>query len=265
MRITVFTSNQPRHTALLERLCGVAKSVYAVLECGTLFPGQVEGFFRKSQVMQRYFQHVQSAEAEVFGGPRLMPEGLRLLPILRGDLNRLELSVLGPALDSDLFVVFGASFIKGPLMDHLLARRALNIHMGISPAYRGSSCNFWALHDGRPDLVGGTVHLLSNGLDSGDILFHCLPPAAPANPFTLGMLAVKSALDGLTRHIADGTLKTLAPVPQDKSMGRRYSRGDDFTDEVAKTYLEHQPTPETIGAALAGRDYSGLIRPFIAE
>ena len=44
--------------------------------------------------------------------------------------------------------------------------------MGISPYYRGTDCNFWALYDGNPHLVGATIHYLSEGLDSGDIAYH---------------------------------------------------------------------------------------------
>ena len=55
MRVTVFTSNQPRHLSLIERLAGVAEEVFAVQECNTVFPGRVGDFFRKSEVMQRYF------------------------------------------------------------------------------------------------------------------------------------------------------------------------------------------------------------------
>ena len=47
--------------------------------------------------------------------------------------------------------------------------------MGVSPYYRGTSCNFWAIYDDNPSYVGSTIHLLSKGLDSGDILFHCIP------------------------------------------------------------------------------------------
>ena len=264
MNITVFTSNQPRHLALLQRLGGVAHTVHAVLECGTLFPGLGPGFFRRSPVMQRYFHEVMRAEAEVFGGPGWAPSNVRVLPALGGDLAHLSLQTLGPALDADCFIVFGASYIKGELADLLIARRALNIHMGISPAYRGSSCNFWALYDQRPELVGGTVHLLSKGLDSGDILFHCLPPAQNADPFTLGMLAVRSAVEGLAEHLSQGSLQGLAPVPQDKSAELRYTRGEDFTDAVAQDYLEHLPSPQAIGSALGSRDAARFIRPFVA-
>ena len=73
---------------------------------------------------------------------------------------------------SDLYIVFGSSYIKGRLINFLIKNKAINIHMGISPYYRGSDCNFWSLYDNNFHLVGGTVHLISKGLDSGPILFH---------------------------------------------------------------------------------------------
>jgi methionyl-tRNA formyltransferase len=104
-----------------------------------------------------------------------------------------RLGLLADALRSDIYIVFGASFIKEPLIDFLIVNRAINIHMGISPYYRGSSCNFWAIYDGNPDLVGATVHLLSRNLDSGPMLFHALPKPAPIDPFLLGFRAVQAA------------------------------------------------------------------------
>ncbi|RMF80473.1 MAG: methionyl-tRNA formyltransferase, partial [Planctomycetota bacterium] len=175
MRITVFTGNQPRHLALIEALAGCARRVYAVHECTTVFPGRVDDFFRRSPVMREYFRHVISAESLVFGRPRFSAENVRTLSIRMGDVSRLERGVLAPALKSDLYVVFGASYIKGPLCDHLVRHAAVNIHMGVSPHYRGSSTNFWALRDGRPELVGATIHRLSTGLDSGPILRHAFP------------------------------------------------------------------------------------------
>src|SRR5437016_10201724 len=138
MTITVFTSNQPRHLALIEALAEVADRVHAIQECNTIFPGQVEDFFRKSPVMQDYFSRVIAAEKEVFGSPRFLPANLRSLAMKMGDVSRAPLEWFGEALDADVFVVFGASFIKGELADHLVQRKALNIHMGVSPYYRGS-------------------------------------------------------------------------------------------------------------------------------
>src|SRR4051812_47518585 len=107
MRITVFTSNQPRHLALIESLASIATEVFAIQECNTVFPGQVEDFFRKSPVMQNYFARVIAAEHEVFGPVRFPPANVRQLPIKMGDVSQLDLPALEPALRADVFIVFG--------------------------------------------------------------------------------------------------------------------------------------------------------------
>lgn len=265
MRITVFTSNQPRHVALIERLADIADTVWAIQECNTVFPGQVADFFNNSPVMQDYFSRVMAAEQVQFGGPRFLPSNVRSLAIKMGDLNRLDVDLLAPALQADAFVVFGASWIRPPLVTQLIARQAINIHMGISPYYRGSSCNFWAMYDRRPDLVGATIHRLTKGLDSGQMLFHALPPAGAADPFDLGMMAVRAAQEGLSARLADGSLLALAPVPQDRALEIRYTRNRDFTDEVAAAYLDQLPTAAEIGDRLAGRDPGAFLRPYCLD
>ena len=264
MRITVFTSNQPRHLALIESLATIADQVLAIQECSTVFPGKVADFYRRSAVMQDYFSRVMAAEASVFGKPRFAPANVRQLPIRMGDLNHLSPDDLADALSADAFVVFGASFIRGPLCDALVARRAVNIHMGISPHYRGSGTNFWAMYDRRPDLVGATVHLLTCGLDSGPMLFHALPPADVVDPFVHGMRAVRAAHAALVRALADGTLGALEPLHQDKNRQLRYTKNADFSDAVAAEYLSRLPTPADMHCALSCRDLSQFYHPRVA-
>ncbi|MBU0683337.1 MAG: formyltransferase family protein [Candidatus Omnitrophota bacterium] len=263
MKITVFTSNQPRHIALIEQMASIADEVFAIQECNTVFPGQREDFFKKTKVMQEYFSNVIEAEKTVFGLPRFLPANVCSMSIKLGDLNKLELDVLRPALESDFYIIFGSSFIKGELCEFLISRKALNIHMGLSPYYRGNSCNFWALFDGKPDYVGATIHLLSKGLDSGQMLFHALPGARKVDAFLLGMFAVKSAQEGLMAYLKKGTIFEIAPVEQDKNLAIKYTRNKDFTDEVALTYLKNQPIMEDIFNSLLCRDMSKFLRPYV--
>ena len=44
--------------------------------------------------------------------------------------------------------------------------------MGVSPYYRGADCNFWAQNDKNSNLVGATIHYLSDGIDDGRIISH---------------------------------------------------------------------------------------------
>ena len=262
MRVTVFTSSQPRHIALIERLASVSETVYACMEVTTLFPGQVEDFYEKSEVMRSYFSRVMDAERAEFGNPRFVPANVQVLPMKMGDLTRVDPAWLGPALESDEIVVFGASYIRRPLVDTLVKLQALNIHMGTSPYYRGSSCNFWALYDGRPEYVGATIHLLTRGLDSGPMLCHALPTiddGEELDGFALGMRAVRVALDSVTELVQHGRWRGLTPISQDKSLEMRYTRSQDFTDRVAAEYLSRAPAPEAVRDAVSRRDNGGFI------
>ncbi len=264
MKITIFTSNQPRHISLIKSLASIADEVFAVQECNTVFPGQVEDFFKKSDVMQKYFANVMNAEKEVFGLPCFLPSNVQSLSLKSGDLNKLEIDILKPALESDFYIVFGSSFIKGELIEFLVSKRAINIHMGLSPFYRGSSCNFWALYDNKPDYIGATIHLLSKGLDSGAMLFHAIPKAGEIEPFLLGMQAVKSAHNGLVNALNTGEILKMEAAQQNKALEIRYTRNKDFTDEVASKYLAEQPTAQDIFQSLKNRDLSVLLNPYIS-
>ena len=265
MRITVFTSNQPRHLSLIVDLAKIADEVFAVQECNTVFPGKVADFFRKSDTMQAYFSRVIAAEEEVFGRIRFSPPNVKSLAIKSGDLNAVDVACLTSALQSDVYVVFGASYIKPPLVDLLVERGAVNIHMGVSPYYRGSSCNFWAIHDGNPDLVGATIHRLSRGLDSGAMLFHALPDRVAADPFVLGMRAVAAAHHSLVESIRSGEISTLEPVSQDRNLEIRYTRNADFTDDVAGAYLARGLDAGWVGTRLAAHPARELLRPRYAK
>jgi methionyl-tRNA formyltransferase len=213
--------------------------------------------------MQRYFSRVIAAEEQTFGKPRFLPANVRQLPVKMGDASALALENLEAALAADVIVVFGASFLRGALCDRLIARRAVNIHMGVSPYYRGSSTNFWAMYDRRPQFVGATIHLLSKGLDSGDMLFHAFPADSQIDPFLYGMRAVRAAQEGLARHIEAVDLFDLPAVPQNRTLELRYTRNSDFTDAVAADYLSRVPSPAELGQQLGKRDLSSFIRPFL--
>jgi methionyl-tRNA formyltransferase len=261
MKITVFTSNQPRHLSLIENLARVADTVYAVQESSTVFPGEAKGLYRASEVMKKYFEHVVEAERSVFGDVRFLPPNVNNLVIQSGDLSRMDMSVFGDALKADLFIVFGVGYIQGDLVDALIERRAVNIHMGASPYYRGSSCNFWALYDGNADLVGATVHRLSRGLDSGGMLFHALPEQTETDPFELGMQAVRAAHDVLLGEIKSGGILDIEPVAQNRDIEIRYSRKSDFTDEIAAEYMARRLKPVDVAKMMEAAPKRELLLP----
>ena len=203
MRITIFTSNQLRHNHLINVISKISNKCFAIIEGKTIFPGKLKDFFYKSDLMEKYFKKVNQSEKKIFGKNKFISNKVVTKFIKHGDLNYLERNDIQDALKSDLYIVFGSSYIKGWLVDFLIKEKAINIHMGVSPYYRGSSCNFWALFDDKPHLVGSTIHYLSKGLDSGRILYHALPTKKCQNEFEYTMSSVLSAHLSLAKKIKD--------------------------------------------------------------
>ena len=179
--------------------------------------------------------------------------------MLSGDLNKCSIDLLSDFLKSDFYVVFGSSYIKGELIDFLVDQRAINIHAGVSPYYRGTDCNFWALYDNNPHLVGTTIHLLSKGLDSGPMLYHAMSNLKN-NPFEYTMSTIKSAFHSIAERIKDGSIFTIKPVTQNKKDEVRYSKKSEFNEETVKKYLEKE-----IDLNKKGFDSSLLKEPFFLK
>jgi len=241
MKITLFTSNKNRHNYLINLLSKISDELFIIQECGTIFSGIVPGHYPVSETMKKYFKQVNDAQSKLFGNSYVnsSSKNMKLLPILYGDLNKCSLTFLSDFLKSDIYVVFGSSYIKGELVDYLVKQKAINIHMGISPYYRGTDCNFWALYDDNPHLVGATIHMLSKGLDSGPMLYHAMSNIK-SNPFEYTMSAVKSAFHSISERIKDKSIFEIKPDIQNKANEIRYSRKIEFNEEVVKNYFNKE-------------------------
>lgn len=246
MTVTVFTRDSARHIALVNKLATVTNAVHAVIESS---PPSVNAP-PKSPVMTEYFSRVQQAEDHIFGSGITLDSRVNTQLIRPGQLNQLTSQQLQAALETDYVVVFGSSYIKGWLADALIAKNAVNLHMGISPQYRGSACNFWALFDNNPHLVGATIHRLAKGLDNGSVIQHVRPEFTGQNLFHFSMQAVATGHDALAALILNNQLHTVIPEPQDQQLEIRYSKNADFTDEIAASFLKQIDDPTSLGRLL---------------
>ena len=239
MKITLFTSNKNRHNYLINLLSEVSDELYVIQECGTIFPGIIPDHYQTSSNMKKYFENVNNAQFHLFGNSYVnnKKKNIKILSMLSGDLNQCSMNLLSDFLKSDVYVVFGSSYIKGELVDFLVKQKTINIHAGVSPYYRGTDCNFWALFDDNPHLAGTTIHLLSKGLDSGPMLYHAMSNLK-TNPFNYTMSTIKSAFHSIAERIKDGSIFTIKPLIQDKVKEVRYTKKSDFSEEVVKEYFE---------------------------
>ncbi len=91
----------------------------------------------------------------------------------------------------------------------------INVHAGITPRYRGVHGGYWALAEGRPDMVGTTVHLVDQGIDTGAVLARARFDPTPRDTIaTYPYLHLAAGLPLLADQV-DRVLAGQAPTPAD--------------------------------------------------
>jgi folate-dependent phosphoribosylglycinamide formyltransferase PurN len=128
-------------------------------------------------------------------------------------VNSAEVRELLRRLQPTVVVVNGTRIIGTETLESVAAP-FINMHAGITPAYRGVHGGYWALNEGRPDLVGTTIHLVDTGIDTGDILGQATFEVGPEDSFvTYPYLHTAAGLPLLIRTIEEALDGHISAVP----------------------------------------------------
>jgi len=79
-------------------------------------------------------------------------------------------------------LVYGTSIIKGKIVDYFEGK-ILNLHLGLSPYYRGSGTNYFPFVNGEPEYAGSTFMYLDAGIDTGKIIHQIRPNIISTDSF----------------------------------------------------------------------------------
>lgn len=100
------------------------------------------------------------------------------VPSINSDAAREALQNLDP---SAVFVV--STRMIGKRILNAVSAPFINYHSGINPAYRGMYGGYFALANQAPEHFGATVHLVDEGVDTGDILYQSHLDVDPRDNF----------------------------------------------------------------------------------
>ena len=137
----------------------------------------------------------------------------------------------------EAIAVFGTGLIKAPILE-AFAGRIINMHLGLSPYYRGTATNFYPLLNGEPEYVGATIHLIDAGIDSGPIVHHARPDiTADDMPHTVGCKAITAGIEKMIQALHELRHDRLTPTPQwDAPDAKLYLRRDYHPSQVVELY-----------------------------
>ena len=111
----------------------------------------------------------------------------------------------------DVVVVYGTRIIKRQTLQCTSAP-FINYHAGINPKYRGQNGAYWARSQRDPAHAGVTVHLVDEGVDTGDVLYQATTEFSFAdNIATYQHRQMATALPLLIRAIEEALAGRLSP------------------------------------------------------
>jgi len=141
----------------------------------------------------------------------------------------------------EALAVFGTNLIRNPLLKHF-SGRLINLHLGLSPYYRGTATNFYPLLNEEPQFVGATIHLLDAGIDSGPILRHARPEIVSSDrPHTLGCKAIERGIQAMIEVVQEFQTRKLTPVLQwEQKNSKLYLRKDYHPRQVIEMYQKFE-------------------------
>lgn len=237
MRAILLTSRFRRHVHVANLLASGCELAGVWQEEKTFRPERYAQNAADEAVIQRHFAARDESEERYFAAD----SALRLRP---GAVHRLvaggccsdpaEVSLMD-GVRPDVVLVFGTGILREPLLS-AFGGRIINIHLGLSPYYRGAGTNFWPLVNGEPEYVGATIHYLDAGIDTGPIISHARPSIERHDgPHDIGNKTIVAAANALLRGAAAHLAGTVQAVPQWDG-GRLYQRKDFSAEAVRALY-----------------------------
>lgn len=228
-RMAIITGNHTRHRYFSNRLVKKFEVLCVVSEQKRPLP--VSEKENENEVIKKHFADRALKEATYFAGNErftLAEDKVLIVPF--GESNSRTVFDFVTGHDPELVIIYGCSIIKPPLLT-FYDKKMINMHLGLSPYYRGAGTNFWPLVNNEPECVGATIHLPTLEVDAGAILGQIRPDLTITDTcHDIGCKTIISGTDAMVKCIGLYCDKGIEPVPQ--TPGGKVYRNKDFNAEV---------------------------------
>lgn len=243
MNIAILTSVDIRHRYFAQAMAARFDVVMVGYESTGYDPSATVGLKlsdAEERIIAAHFSERVRQEQRYFGGDAdelTGQPGRRVVSIAPGKLNADATRRALQSSGADVLVVYGTNLIREPLLSDW-AGRIVNLHLGLSPYYRGTATNFYPLLNEEPQFVGATIHLIDKGIDSGPILRHARPEiVADDAPHTIGCKTILAGIEAMVDVLSDWECARREAVPQWKpAESKLYLRKHYHPRQVVELY-----------------------------
>lgn len=237
MKIVIFTSNGIRHKFFANMLSKEVDDCLVVVETKQQDNSEIEK--NSSLIIKEHFNERMKTELKYFKNNDFFIS--KTLPVLNQEGNSSYVHQIIKKFKPDTIFVFGSSILKDKILNLVPSGNFFNMHLGLSPYYRGSGTNFWPFVNNELDYVGATILHLDPGIDTGDIVLHVRPTFKENDTVhTIGCKVIKqgtlSAIK-IIKQLKKG--EKIQRVKQWKISDAKYYRVNDFNENALKVYKKN--------------------------
>lgn len=126
-------------------------------------------------------------------------------------------------INPSVVIVNGTRIISEEILNCIPAK-FINMHTGITPLYRGIHGAYWALVENNKKACGVTVHLVDQGIDTGNILEQeIINPIKEDNIITYSLLQLAKGLPLLKKAIKNICEDQISIKPYPEGASRLWS------------------------------------------
>ena len=235
MKTIIFTSNSIRHKFFANSISKLVDDSLVICETKKNDGKKIEDQNNFSEIDKHFLKRFET-EKEQFKGNDFFIS--KTVPLEYKEVNLKYVSKIVKEISPDLMLVFGSSIIDDELISLGKKNRFLNLHLGLSPYYRGSGTNFWPFINNELEYVGSTILHLDQGIDTGDIIAHVRPNFEEDDDVhTIGCKVIHESVKAFEKIFEIiSNENELKRIKQWDPPIKRYYKNSDFTESSLKEY-----------------------------
>jgi phosphoribosylglycinamide formyltransferase 1 len=243
IKLIIISANEIRHKFFrrqISKIEGVKLKLCLAEKNKTRQFYQINKSSLSSKNQKKHFQDRIKSEKKYFSNfIKKNKEVKNLLLIDRGEFNyNSKIIKRIYKIKPDLIVSYGCSIIKEMLISKY-KNKFVNIHLGLSPYYRGSATNFWPFVYNKLQFLGVTFMKIDNGIDTGPILHQFRPQLALKDTVhDVGNKLIMKMTEELKKVILN--LKKIKPINQNKKLTKKIFKKKHFSEKSLLKLKENQ-------------------------
>jgi folate-dependent phosphoribosylglycinamide formyltransferase PurN len=231
----VLTSDSLRHRYFLGQIASSFDVVGAMSEPKRNYFNDVR---ERSPEVEAHFVNLAKAESLMFSPNDSQASKAEVDSIVVEDINTADAVAAAKSLKPDVICLFGTSILKTPWLE-AFPDRIVNLHLGLSPYYRGAATLFWPFFYRELSYLGTTIHLAVAKVDAGAILKRVKATFEVGdNYYVITNRLIRDSIDQFPSVVNDYLDGKITPFAQE-TVKARVMKKVDFTEESLRAVLQY--------------------------